>query len=164
MDLQERSLRALRDRLADAFLDEGEHAGQKWAVVQRERCIEALTLLRDEIGFDVLMDLTAVDWLDKGMPERFCLVYQLYSMAENQYFRVKCWVPEHEPEADTAIGVWKAANWAEREIWDLFGIQFRGHPDLRRLVLPFEYEGHPLRKDYPLIGRGERHSFPRYER
>jgi NADH-quinone oxidoreductase subunit C len=108
------------------------------------------------------MDLTAVDWLNQGMPERFCVVYNLYSFKENTRTRVKAFVPEGDPVIDSVSSLWRAAPWAEREVWDFFGIKFKGHPGLKRIQLPENYEGHPLRKDYPLTGRGERMNFPRY--
>jgi len=120
--------------------------------------------LRDELGFDMLMDLTAVDYLNQGCPERFVMVYFLYSVQENTHFRVKAWVPEGEASIDTVSSVWAAANWAEREVFDMFGISFNGHPDLRRILLPEGYTGHPLQKDYPITGRGERHDFSKYEK
>jgi NADH-quinone oxidoreductase subunit C len=162
LDLQDRAIAAIQERHAMEFLGTGEHAGQKWAFVRQARIVEILTFLRDELGCDMLTDLTAVDCLNQGQPERFSIVYQLYSTKGNQYFRLKTWVSESDPEIDTASDVWKAAPWAEREVWDMFGIRFRGHRDLRRILLPFEYPGHPLRKDYPLIGHGERQDFPRY--
>ena len=162
MDLQDRALDALKTRFPEDYLGSGEFADQKWATVRRDHIAAILTFLRDEFQFEFLMDLTCVDWLNKGQPERFSIVYELYSLKNNGYFRVKAWVPEGDEEIDTASSVWKAAPWAEREIWDMYGIRFRGHSDLRRILLPFEYEGHPLRKEYPLIGEGERQNFPRY--
>jgi NADH-quinone oxidoreductase subunit C len=150
------------ERFPDQVLGVHEHAGQKYLHVRRDRILDILRLLRDEAGFDALMDLTALDYLDQGMPERFCVVYNLYSFRDNARTRVKAFVPEGDPAIDSAAPLWKAAPWAEREVYDLFGIVFRGHPDLKRLVLPDSYTGHPLRKDYPLRGRGERQEFPRY--
>jgi NADH-quinone oxidoreductase subunit C len=164
VSIQERAHEHIIARFGDDVVEQGEHAGQKWASVRRERIIEALTSLRDELGFEVLMDLTAVDWLDCGKPERFCVVYNLYSLKDNGFYRLKTWVPEGDEQVDTASGLWKSANWAEREVYDMFGLTFRGHPDLRRILLPFEYKGHPLRKEYPLVGEGERFQFPKYQR
>jgi len=161
-DLQQRALSAVEERFGDDFLGADSHAGQHWAEVKRDRIVEVLTMLRDELGFDMLTDLTAVDYLDKGERERFAIVYVLYNMAEKGNFRVKAWVPEDDPEIDTASNVWLAAPWAEREVFDMYGITFAGHSDLRRILLPDWYEGHPLRKDYPLEGHGERHDFERY--
>ena len=154
------------DKAAAAFGDQvlgiGEHAGQRFLNVKRDRIKDLLRLLRDQEGFDVLTDLTAVDYLNQGQPERFCVVYNLMCIGDGRRTRVKAWVPEADPSIDSAAELWKAANWAEREVFDFFGIIFKGHPDLKRIQLPFDYEGHPLRKDYPLTGRGERMNFPRY--
>ena len=149
-------------RFADQVLGIHEHAGQKFVHIRRDRVLDILKMLRDEAGFDCLTDLTAVDYLNQGMPERFCVVYNLYSFEDNARTRVKAFVPEADPVIDSASALWRSAPWAEREVWDLFGIRFKGHPGLKRLMLPENYEGHPLRKDYPLTGRGERMNFPRY--
>jgi NADH-quinone oxidoreductase subunit C len=152
--------------LPNTVTSSGSHAGQYWVETERGSALQVLRTLRDdpEFSFDCLMDLTAVDWLNQGMPERFCVVYNLYSFRDNAYFRVKVWVPEEDPLIDSASGLWKSAPWAEREVFDLYGIEFEGHPDLKRLVLPEYYTGHPLRKDYPLTGAGERDHFPKYNR
>jgi NADH-quinone oxidoreductase subunit C len=155
-------LERLKERFADQVLGLHEHAGQRYALVRRDRILDLLRMLRDECGFDSLTDLSAIDYLDRGQPERFCVVYNLGSVSAEARTRVKAFVPESDPEIDSAAPLWKAAPWAEREVFDLFGIRFRGHPDLRRILLPDAYEGHPLRKDYPLRGRGERQAFPRY--
>jgi NADH-quinone oxidoreductase subunit C len=113
-----------------------------------------MRFLRDDeaTAFEMLMDLTAVDLLGRGEP-RFEVVYHLYSVARRHRLRVKVRVSETEPVVDSLTPVWPAANWMEREVWDLYGIRFAGHPDLRRLLLYEEFEGHPLRKDYPKTGR-----------
>jgi NADH-quinone oxidoreductase subunit C len=155
-------LEAIRSRCPDEVLGVYGHAEQPWVEVRRGRILEILRVLRDEGGFDALMDLTAVDYLNQGKPERFAVVYQLMSFSTLARFRVKAWVPEGDAWIDSASGLWRSAPWAEREVFDLFGISFKGHPDLKRILLPEGYEGHPLRKDYPLTGRGERMNFPRY--
>lgn len=94
--------------------------------------------------------------------ERFSIVYQLYSLSTNTQFRVKTWVPDGDPECNSIGDLWKSAPWGEREVWDQFGIRFNGLTDHRRILNPMDYTGHPLRKDYPLIGHGERSSFPHY--
>ena len=149
-------------QFADQVLGVLEHAGQKYVHVKRDRILDILRTLRDTCGFDMLTDLTSVDYLNQGMPERFCVVYNLYSFKDNTRTRVKAFVPEGDASIDSASTLWKAAPWAEREVWDLFGIKFNNHPGLKRLMLPENYDGHPLRKDYPLTGRGERMDFPRY--
>jgi len=155
-------IETLKGKFGDQLLGVGTHAGQAWVDVTRDRIVDILKSLRDDYGYDMLTDITAVDYLNQGMPERFAVVYNLYSVKENIRTRVKAWVPESDPTLDRASALWRAAPWAEREVWDLMGIKFKGHPDLKRIQLPENYEGHPLRKDYPLTGRGERMNFPRY--
>ncbi|MGC6516748.1 MAG: NADH-quinone oxidoreductase subunit C [Candidatus Puniceispirillaceae bacterium] len=116
-----------------------------------ENIIEVLTVLRDEeaLAFDQLSDLTAVDYPNR--PYRFELVYQLLSITHNRRMRILVALPEGAV-APSVLPVFNSANWAEREIWDMFGIFFAGHPDLRRLLTDYGFEGHPLRKDFPLTG------------
>ena len=122
-------------------------------VVPRERLLHALRVLRDdaETRFEVLADLTAVDYL--GRTPRFEVVYQLLSLSRRHRLRVKVGVEETDAEVPSASGLWKSALWAEREVFDLMGIRFAGHPDLRRILMYPGFEGHPLRKDYPLMRR-----------
>ena len=114
---------------------------------------DALRVLRDdpELRFDFLADLTVVDYL--GRTPRFEVVYQLRSVALHHALRVKLAVDDPDPVVPTATGVWKSAMWAEREAFDMFGVRFAGHPDLRRILMYPEFQGHPLRKDYPLNQR-----------
>ncbi len=140
-------------------LDSHAHRGDATVLVPLERVRECLRLLKLDPGlaFNVLIDLTAVDYL--GREPRFELVYHLASLdaqprddAPSAIFRrlrVKAGVPENPCEADSICGLWEAANWYEREVFDLYGIRFREHPDLRRILLYDEFKGHPLRKDYP---------------
>jgi len=136
-----------------ATLPAEETRGQAVVVVPRSGIRDALRGLRDEATtrFDRLVDLTAVDYL--GRTPRFEVVYQLHSLAHGQRLRVKVTVPEDDAVVETVSGLWSAALWAEREVFDLFGIRFEGHPDLRRILLYPEFEGHPLRKDYELNRR-----------
>jgi NADH-quinone oxidoreductase subunit C len=164
VDLQQRAEDLVKERFATEVLRTGQHAGQRWVEVKRDQIVEILRALRDGLAFEMLMDLTATDWLNQGQPERFCVVYQLYSLTHNDYYRVKAWLPEEDPEIDTVIGLWKAAPFAEREVFDMFGIRFRGHEGLKRILLPETYPGFPLRKDYPLTGHGERYDFPKHTR
>jgi NADH-quinone oxidoreductase subunit C len=112
-----------------------------------------LKLLKEEYGFDMLADLSAVDYL--GQEPRFELVYHLNSIQKNIRLRIKSPITEGE-EADSVVSLWPIANWLEREVWDMFGIKFKNHPDLRRLLMYEEFEGHPLRKDYPINKRQPR--------
>ena len=142
-------LRRLLDALPDAVLDTHVTHGDATARVEAARILDVFRLLRDdaELEFEMLSDVTAVDYL--GEEPRFEVVYHLYSVAKNHRVRIKARVAESAPEIDSAVAVWPSANWMEREVWDLYGIRFRDHPDPRRLLLYEEFEGHPLRKDYP---------------
>jgi NADH-quinone oxidoreductase subunit C len=127
--------------------------GEAVLLVDREGVASALRTLRDhpDARFEQLSDLTVVDYL--GGTPRFEVIYQLYSITLNHRVRVKVPVPEEDPVVPTASALWKSANWAEREAWDMFGIRFEGHPDLRRILMYPEFQGYPLRKDYPLNQR-----------
>ena len=130
-----------------------EMRGQAVVWLPRQGLAEALTTLRDnaDTRFEQLSDLTAVDYL--GRTPRFEVVYQLHSLAHRHRRRVKVGVEEADPVVPTASAVWRSALWAEREVFDLMGIRFAGHPDLRRILMYAGFEGHPLRKDYPLMRR-----------
>ena len=123
--------------------------GDDTALVRRERIVEICTFLRDDpdLLFDFAMDLTGVDYL--GEEPRFEVVYHLYSLEKKHRVRVKARVPEEDPVIDSVIPVWPGMNWYEREAYDLYGIRFRNHPNLKRILLYEEFVGHPLRKDYP---------------
>ncbi len=123
-------------------------------IVHKARIVEMLTLLRDHPNtrYDLVSDIFGLDLLGFDKEPRFEIVYSLYSLATKRRVVVKAQVDEDDPSIDTASGVWMAADWAEREIFDLFGIEFNGHPDLRRIMMPEDWVGHPLRKDYPLGG------------
>jgi NADH-quinone oxidoreductase subunit C len=119
-------------------------------VVKPENNVEALTALRDRFGFDFLIDVTAVDYWPAEKP-RFHVIYQLLSMKNNSIMlRVRVPLDGSGPTIRTSETVWPSANWYEREVFDMFGIRFEGHSDPRRIIMPFDWEGHPLRKDYPL--------------
>ena len=149
----------VRGLLGSQVLDSHSHCGDATVLVPVASARECLRRLRDDAGlaFNLLIDLTAVDYL--GREPRFELVYHLASLDLSppadeparirHRLRVKAGVTEKECEADSVVSLWDAANWYEREVWDLYGVHFRGHPDLRRILLYDEFQGHPLRKDYP---------------
>lgn len=145
---------AFRNKFPGDTLESHAFRGDETVVVRKEALVRAALFLRDELGFDMLMDLTAADYLPRE--PRYELVCHLYSTKHNYRLRLKCPVEGKSPEADTLTGVWAAANWFEREAWDMFGVNFKGHPDLRRLLMYDGFEGHPLRKDYPLKKRQPR--------
>ena len=165
-----------------------EALGETTLVVDRARVAEACLYLRDELGFNLLLDISATDylgWGDAGVsgyyataagrdlnepmtqgyerrpeskPKRFSLNYHLLRVAAaSARVRVQVWLDDGEP-VDTVVPVWPAADWHEREAWDMLGIPFNGHPNLRRLLMDDDWEGHPLRKDYPLGGEPVRFS------
>jgi len=148
---------ALFARFPEAVLHHEVSAGDQHVVhVEPARSLEILTWLRDdpEHRYDLLADVTAVD-LGGGRPIQ--VVYQLWSIPHRRGLRLKCLLALDALEIDSVVGLWQAANWLEREVYDLFGVTFRGHPDLRRILMPHDYaEGHPLRKDFPLRGRFSR--------
>jgi len=151
-------LARLRERLGAGVLGTHAYRGDHTAVVARDGIIDALRFCRDdaELRFDLLMDVTAVDYLKFPGREdgpRFDVVYHLYSVPHNHRVRLKVPLEQDAATVPTATGLWPIANWLEREVWDMFGIRFEGHPDLRRLLLYEEFVGHPLRKDYPIDRR-----------
>jgi NADH-quinone oxidoreductase subunit C len=127
-------------------------------VVPAEKIITAATVLRDEFNFDMLSAETAVDYFPQTQP-RFHVVYIFYSTKDKVYLTFRVPVNGEDPHITTMETVYPNANWREREIWDLMGIRFDGHSDLRRILLPPNWEGHPLRKDYPLGYEEVQHSF-----
>lgn len=152
-----------REALLAAFpaLAVSEFRGQTRFAVPRDALADVARKLRDDLGFDFLVDITCVDYLHyRGAVDRFGLVYLLASTATNERVTLRVFLNEPELSVPSLTGLWEGANWMEREVWDMFGISFAGHPDHRRILLPDEFTAHPLRKDYPLQGRGERHNFP----
>ena len=191
-------MKAVLDRLGPKVLEHRSFRGDDRIHVARENIVEVCRILRDtpELSFDMLMDVTAVDYLGqpddfrmslevwdqnrsvmrripqyrhrilpppRGPEPRFAVVYHLHSLSLLHRLRIKTRVPEDDPTIDSVVPIWIGANWLERETFDLYGIVFKGHPDLRRIYLHEEFQGHPLRKDYgkwdeqpvePLIGPG----------
>jgi NADH-quinone oxidoreductase subunit C len=148
----------LRERFGARVLETHAHRGDHTAVVTREAIVDMLAHCRDDrdLRFDLLVDITAVDYLQFPGREdgpRFDVVYHLYSTAHNHRVRFRVTVEETDPVVPTATGLWPIADWLEREVWDMFGIRFSGHPNLKRLLLYEEFVGHPLRKDYPINRR-----------
>jgi NADH-quinone oxidoreductase subunit C len=142
-------LRGLLGALPAAVLETHAQHGDATAIVERAQILDVLGWLRDDSGleFDMLTDLTAVDYLPRT--PRFEVVYHLYSATQHQRVRIKVQIEEGDAALASAVNLYPSANWMEREVWDLYGIIFDGHPDLRRILLYEEFEGHPLRKDYP---------------
>jgi NADH-quinone oxidoreductase subunit C len=155
MELMGEALRDLGEyvglALADVLIESDTQVGELVLRVRRESIVKVLTYLRDDQNcqFKQLMDLTAVDY--PAREERFDLVYNLLSIKQNHRIRVKVSTDEATPVA-SAAGVFSSAIWFEREVWDMYGVLFTGHPDLRRILTDYGFDGHPLRKDFPLTG------------
>src|SRR5262245_12059643 len=150
------SLRVLQDALGADLLRAADFRGDLAITVSRQAWVKAATLLRDhpECDFKLFLDLCAVDYLDKpDQAERYEVVLHVYSVSKKHHIRLKVDVPEADAKLDTLTGVWKGANWFEREVWDLYGIVFNGHPNLIRLLTHESFVGHPMRKDYPTAQR-----------
>lgn len=148
MSENNRAVVKLKEKFAASVIDTQEFRGEVTVTVKAEDLIQVCLFLRDELKYNALIDVTAVDYLGKKDP-RFMTVYQLRSLPNKDSLRVK--VPVADSVA-TVSTVWGTADWLEREVYDLFGIRFEGHPDLRRILMTPDWEGHPLRKDYPVQG------------
>lgn len=157
----------IKGQFQDAVLDLSEEFGESTLVVRKDSVYEVLEYLKNDtmFSYDFLVDVTAVDYsqmedvLTKYDYARFMVVYHLYSYKTGDRLRVKTPVHEKELSIRSVISLWKSADWLEREAYDMFGITFENHPDLRRILMPDDFEGYPLCKDYPLRGRGERETF-----
>jgi NADH-quinone oxidoreductase subunit C len=148
--MSQKILDRLQEKFPDAVLSTSSFRGDESAIIKRERALDVLRFLHDdsECQLDMARTMTAIDWLGRD-GDRFEVVYQLYSITLKHGLRVKVPVSEDDASIDTCTTLWPGMNWAEREIWDMYGIKFRGHPDLRRMFMYEEFVGHPLRKDYP---------------
>ena len=142
-------LKKLKERFAESVLEVGEFRGELTLIAGKEDIVQICQFLRDdpELDFNFLSDLCGVDWPERK--PRFDLVYNLYSISKNHRVRLKVRVEDGE-SVPSVTSVWSTANWHEREVFDMFGIRFEGHPDLRRILMSEDWEGHPLRKDFPL--------------
>lgn len=133
------------------ILGKREFRGERTLTVRREDIVEICHFCRESLGFDYLIDISSVD--NFGDEPRFEMVYELSSIATNEHLRLKLSVSEDDPEVATVTSIWPTANWHEREIFDMMGIRFSGHPDLRRILMWDGYPYYPLRKDFPLAGK-----------
>jgi NADH-quinone oxidoreductase subunit C len=134
----------------DAVVDGNDRLNELTLYIDPARIVEVCRFLKDQRVFVRLSSVTAVDWTPAE--PRFEVVYHLHSLERNERLRLKCRVGGDNPEIDSVTGVWRGADWYEREVFDLFGVGFRNHPNLKRILMPEDWEGHPLRKDYPVPG------------
>ena len=139
----------IQAKLGGKIIESGQSRGDDVVVLERAGLRDSFRLLKEPLSFNFLSDITAVDYWQKKAP-RFEVVYQIISLPNRRRLRVRVPVPENDPTVESLTPLWRGANFLEREVWDLYGIQFAGHPDLRRILLYDEFQGHPLRKDYPV--------------
>jgi len=143
----------LKAQFGERIIQTASYLGQNFAVVKPEAMASMVAWLRNTADFDYLVDITAVDWPKR--PERFDLVYILYSFSRNERLRLKTAINDgYRPQS--VVESQLTANWLEREVFDMFGIEFAGHPDLRRILMPDDWQGHPLRKDYSILEQDQR--------
>lgn len=150
----------IEETFPGAFIKVVEWRGDVAVTVKRDALHDVARFLRNDpsMEFDYIVHVSSVDWPDDE--ERFEVVYEVYSMRTRQRIRLKTRIPESDCVVESLTDIWKGADFMEREVYDMMGIRFRNHPDLRRILMPDEYEeGYPLRKDFPLRGRGWRDTF-----
>lgn len=140
----------LNGAFSASVLEVKEYRDEVTVTVKKKDIVAICQFLKDEAGYNFLCDLCGVDYF--GQEPRFMVVYNMYNIDTKERLRIKVPVTEEDATVDTVCTVWSTANWHERECWDLMGIAFNNHPDLRRILMPADWEGHPLRKDYPLQG------------
>ncbi len=150
------TLARIKDQFQEDIVELHQQLGQDTVIISRSALVKLARFLKEEpeLQYNYLMDLTAVDYF-KRKP-RFEVVYHFLSLKNRFRVRVKVPVGEPDPELDSLVSLWPSANWYEREVYDMFGIKFQGHPNLKRILMYPEFEGHPLRKDYPIDRRQPR--------
>lgn len=143
-------LQEIENRFSADIFEIGEFRGQTYVIIKNKEKVREIVRFLKEQKFLHLQTLTAVDYLNLKKLPRFEVVYQFYNLEKRLSLRLRVQVPEEEPEIDSIVDLYPVANFLEREVFDLFGISFKGHPNLKRILLPNDWKGHPLRKDYPL--------------
>ena len=150
MSERQQEITQYQEKFNDVIVDIREYAGELTVEVKAEHCKEVLKTLKEMFGYNYLSDLTSVDYYTDEL--RFGVSYNLCNLDKGTRLRVTTRVEEENPEVDSVVEIWQAANWQEREAWDMMGIRFKGHPDHRRIYMPEDFEYFPLRKEFPLIG------------
>ena len=153
---QSSAVKLLKEKFPADILEYSTPFGDETLLIRKENIIKILKFLKEtpELEYSLLLDITCVDYI--GQEPRFELIYHVYSFRLNHRLRIKTKISEKNPFIESSTSLWKNANWLEREVFDMFGIKFKNHPDLRRILMYDEFEGHPLRKDYPLKKRQPR--------
>ena len=146
-------LEAIQAKFPDAVVRTHAWRGDDTAVIKAEHLVAVCRFLKDDpaMAFNMPIDVCGVDYLGKKTP-RFEVVYHFYSLSKRHRIRLKVEVEEAHPEVPSVVSVWRGVDWFEREVWDMYGVRFAGHPNLKRVLMYEEFEGHPLRKDYPQRG------------
>ncbi len=151
----------LKARLGEGVINTSEFRDNNRLHVAAEQLFDVMKVLKEQCGFDMLADIAGVDYLNyPNAKDRYGVIYGLTNTNTGERVFVKVMLNDPEPTVASVYSLWKGADWMEREVYDMFGVRFEGHPDLRRILMPQEFAAYPLRKDYPLRGRGERHNFP----
>jgi NADH-quinone oxidoreductase subunit C len=151
----------LKERFGNEAIGTSEFRDNRRILINPEKLLGVLRVLKNDLGFNMLIDISAADYLRyPGARDRFGVFYVLLNIDSGERIYVKTYLNEPELTLPSAFALWKGADWMEREVYDMFGILFDGHPDLRRILMPEGFNDFPLRKDYPLRGRGERHNLP----
>jgi NADH-quinone oxidoreductase subunit C len=151
----------LREDLGQETVTVSEFRDNKRLIVSAERFHEAMTFLKYQCGLDMLVEIAGIDYLRyPSAKDRYGVVYGLLDTKSGTRLWVKTFTNDPDPMLPSVYDLWKGADWLEREVFDMYGVVFEGHPDLRRILMPPEFVDYPLRKDYPLRGKGERHNFP----
>jgi NADH-quinone oxidoreductase subunit C len=145
-------IQAVQSKFPGAILEVVEYQGERTLVVRPERAKAVLAHLKQVEGFNFLVDISSAHWPEEG---RIDVVYVVRNLKSREQLRVRTPLPIEDPAVETVSDLWGTADWLEREVYDLMGVQFTGHPDLRRIMLPEDFEGHPLRKEYPMEGDDE---------
>lgn len=150
--MSEMVVQKLKEKFPDSVLDTHSFRGDDTAIIKKEDILDVCRFLKSdpELAFDFLSDLCGVDYM--GREPRFEVVYNIFSIKKHHRIRLKAMVGDGE-KIDSVVGIWGTADWHEREAYDMYGIVFEGHPNLTRILMPEDWDGHPLRKDYPLKGR-----------
>ena len=152
MDIKDLVVVGLKEKFPKYNFETSEFRNELTVKLDKKNIVKVCKFLKEneELEFKLCEDVTAIDWAKRT--DRFTVVYHIFSLKHNFRLRLKADVDESDCSIDTVTSVWKSANWAEREAYDMYGIKFKGHPDLRRMYMPEEFEYHPLRKDFPLMG------------
>jgi len=150
------AIQGIRERFPEAIREVVEYQGETTLVVEPAKAKGILKFLKESEGFNYLADVSSAHWPEEG---RIDVVYLARNLTDRRQLRIRAALPVEDPSIETVTDIWRTANWLEREVYDLMGVAFIGHPDLRRILLPEDFDGFPLRKEYPMEGNDEWRNF-----